>query len=362
MRSQTAIKQPIQVSQQGDVLPALSGAKLDFFCTDENLPLVIQPELAELVKDTGTLCDWYRQHLREFDELLDHYGALLFRGFALPDTRHFHRIVDLYPTHSAGYVAGAAPRKRVEGNVYESTRMPAPFKIGMHQEKAYMADFPRLLGFYCKTAPQEGAGGETPLCDMRALTARLSPQLLDKFRAKGVMYLRNFCAPGDSIDVPKTGSFVEYHQSWVDAFGVEDREEVEALCAQRRLLFKWLDDGSLTVSHIGSATLHHPRTGAEVWFNQATAQHSNSRSMGSLSYRYLHHQYGNRLALPYEVKFGDGSPMSLDDLDAVYDAFDAEERAFPWQAGDFLLIDNILVAHGRNPFRGVRDIQVAMMD
>jgi alpha-ketoglutarate-dependent taurine dioxygenase len=38
------------------------------------------------------------------------------------------------------------------------------------------------------------------------------------------------------------------------------------------------------------------------------------------------------------------------------------ERAvhFPWQQRDLLVLDNVLVAHGRNAFKGPRKILVAM--
>jgi hypothetical protein len=35
---------------------------------------------------------------------------------------------------------------------------------------------------------------------------------------------------------------------------------------------------------------------------------------------------------------------------------------FQWQAGDVILLDNMMVAHSRDPFGGTRKILVAMAD
>ena len=35
---------------------------------------------------------------------------------------------------------------------------------------------------------------------------------------------------------------------------------------------------------------------------------------------------------------------------------------FPWRKGDILLVDNFLVSHGRDPFKGPRRILVSMAE
>jgi alpha-ketoglutarate-dependent taurine dioxygenase len=64
---------------------------------------------------------------------------------------------------------------------------------------------------------------------------------------------------------------------------------------------------------------------------------------------------------PYDTTYGDGGPIDVDDVHAVYAAMDEAIVAFPWQLGDVLVLDNILTGHGRNTFTGPRDIQVAML-
>jgi hypothetical protein len=45
---------------------------------------------------------------------------------------------------------------------------------------------------------------------------------------------------------------------------------------------------------------------------------------------------------------------------AVLEVYNEVSYAFPWQAGDIMVINNVLMAHGREPFTGRRRILVAM--
>jgi hypothetical protein len=49
----------------------------------------------------------------------------------------------------------------------------------------------------------------------------------------------------------------------------------------------------------------------------------------------------------------------LDELRAIYRQ---ETIMFPWRKGDLLMVDNMLVAHGRAPYSGTRRIVVGMAE
>ncbi|QLL12565.1 TauD/TfdA family dioxygenase [Pseudomonas chlororaphis] len=330
------------------------------FLPTGRMPLVITPLDSTLRDDRAAFASWYERHRSVFDTLLLEFGSLLFRGFALRDTADFQRIAQCYPEHAFGYIGGATPRKNIEGKVYESTRMPPSLKIGLHQEKAYMANYPLKLAFFCRQpSPQ---GGETVLCDMRAVTRRLPVSLLERFSEARIRYVRNFRAPTTPQNEPRNSLMREYHRPWDEVFLTQDPLQVEQLCRDNQLEYTWLEDGSITVSHTGAAVLAHPVTGEAIWFNQMSTQHNNARSLGKLGYEYIRRAFEDKPARPYEVQLGDGTPIATRELEPVYDALEAHEVAFAWSRGDLLLIDNIAVAHGRNPFTGTRDVQVALFD
>ncbi|MCW2101700.1 UNVERIFIED_ORG: alpha-ketoglutarate-dependent taurine dioxygenase [Pseudomonas psychrophila] len=330
------------------------------FLSHGPMPLVITPVDNTLSTDSEAFATWYRQHRAVFDSLLLEFGCLLFRGFALRENADFQGIAQNYPEHAFGYIGGATPRKNIEGRVYESTRIPPTLKIGLHQEKAYMAHYPLKLAFFCKQPSLEG--GETILCDMRAVTRRLPAPLVERLSAARIQYVRNFRAPSTPENEPRNTHMREYHRPWDEAFLTDDPQRVEQLCRETHLDYQWLEDGSLTVSHTGDAVLKHPLTGESIWFNQLSTQHNNARSLGKPGYAYIQHAYQGKPARPYDVRLGDGTPIPEADIAPIYDALEAQEIAFPWRSGDLLLIDNIAVAHGRNPFKGQRDVQVALFD
>jgi alpha-ketoglutarate-dependent taurine dioxygenase len=325
---------------------------------EPGLPLILRPT-HDGPKDFEEVEQWYVASRSKIEALATWYGAVLLRGFAVPDSRAFGRLATCHAEHQFRYWGGASPRARLSENVYESTRLDERFKLALHQEKAYMSVYPRLIAFYCEQPSEKG--GETLLCDMRAVTRRLPTDLKTRFAHRRVRYRRNFRDRDRADAAIEAGALREYHRVWQEAFDSETRAEAQVHCEQIGLEFEWLSDGSLTVSNTCPALIRHPSTGEEIWFNQSSTQHANARSMGPL-YVLLKRFYSNRPAYPYDVQFGDGGPITIEDLAPVYDALDANETAVTWQTGDYLLIDNVHTAHGRNPYVGARAVCVALME
>ena len=66
------------------------------------------------------------------------------------------------------------------------------------------------------------------------------------------------------------------------------------------------------------------------------------------------------MSYPKSVFFGDGGAIADDDIAQIARALTESETVFAWQVGDVLLVDNQAIAHGRRPFKGERQIMVAL--
>jgi hypothetical protein len=64
--------------------------------------------------------------------------------------------------------------------------------------------------------------------------------------------------------------------------------------------------------------------------------------------------------LPRNVCYGDGTPIDEADLATIGEAYEACAVRFEWRAGDVVMLDNMLVAHARDPYEEPRKIVVAM--
>ncbi|CAB3771794.1 TauD/TfdA family dioxygenase [Paraburkholderia humisilvae] len=298
--------------------------------------LVLSPAAGEATAaDAGQLRELVQRARRR-------YGGVLLRGFDALGVEGFDRFAAAFGQPLLAYEFGSTPRSRVEKNVYSSTEYPASQWIDQHNEQSYTRTWPASIFFYCDVAARQG--GATPVADSRLVYRRLEPALRELFSRKQVMYVRNY---GNGLDVP-----------WQSVFGTEARDEVERYCRAHDIAFEWLDDGDvLRTRQICQSEWRHPATGEAVWFNQAHLFHVSGLPPDT---REALLEAVDEESLPRNAYFGDGSPISSAMLDEIRAVYRDTMLAFDWRAADLMVLDNVMMSHGRAPFDGKRRVLVAM--
>ena len=315
-------------------------------------PLWIEPD-----GDIPDLPGWMADNHEAIEAALLSFGAIVWRGFPVSETDDFIAMMDHFEPYAKGYAGGTSNRKAIKGPAMEATRTPPQVYIQLHQEMSYMPDNPRALAFWCKVAPD--SGGETVICDVRGLLEEIPEKTRHKFENFGARYVRNL----RSTDVDDWRADPELrHATWQYWFDSESREDVSAKLTERGTHFTWNEDGSLTFWNSEPAVTTHPLTGDKLYFNQLNSQIQNRWTIGKERADLFDRLYGDHTGRPYAVSFDNGDPVTEEDYLAVRDLFEARKIAFPWQAGDVMLLDNRLTAHGRHAFAGERDVQVMLFD
>ncbi|MDD9947568.1 MAG: TauD/TfdA family dioxygenase [Myxococcales bacterium] len=277
-------------------------------------------------------------------DLLAH-GAVLFRGFGVATRESFEVAVAALGGPTLNYVDGNSPRRKLGSGVYTSTEYPPEFFISLHNELSYSQRWPARLFFCCITPP--GEGGETPLADSRAILRTLPPEVREAFVRKGIRYIRNLHGGRG------------FGPSWQATFETDSRAVVEEFGCTEGSEVRWNEAGGVSITQVRPATIVHPDTGEAVWFNQADQFHPSTHPK-QIYDSILALYEGREELMPQTAKFGDGASIDPAMLAEVRRTAGEQMRLFKWEEGDLLVVDNRLVAHGRQPFKGRREILVSM--
>ena len=318
-------------------------------------PLWIEPANDEVRCDFGAARRWMGRNHAAIEAALLSFGAIVWRGFPVARSEDFADLMEGFESFAQGYAGGTSDRKVVVGQVMEATRTPPEVYIPLHQEMSYMPVSPRLLAFYCKLPSAKG--GETVICDMRGLLQELPSELRGKIEQFDVEYVRNLRS--QAVDDWRAEP-VYRHPTWQYRFDTEDPAIIEGLLAERGASFTWHDDASLSFWTRVPATTTHPVTGDVLYFNQMNSQIQHRLTIGEARAAQIDKAYGSHTPRAYSVRFSNGEELSEEEFLAIHAAFEARKIAFGWQAGDMMLVENRLTAHGRNPFTGERDVQVML--
>ena len=336
------------VSLPADIAPRVVGLK-----SRDGLPPLFLEAKPGAFGDVEQAAAWLKDHRAVLDRLIEEQGVIVLRGFPAETSADFSKFGEAFPAFDGNYQGGAAARRALDKGVYEATQRTGDQTIYIHQEMFYVRDYPPRIGFFARKVADEG--GETIIADMAKMTRNLPPAIREKLENHGVLVIRNFAAP--------TGSNVETRlmdrRGWDFAFYSDSKDEVNEVCRHRGMEPHWHDDGSLTVKSHLPAFVKHPATGEEFY---RTALHTNARTKADRAGNEEAEQLLASQKIPSAMVLGNGEPLSDEEELALAEVIDDATIFWKWQQGDIMILDNLKIGHGRNPFVGERATDVQMFN
>ncbi|GHK03961.1 TauD/TfdA family dioxygenase [Streptomyces sp. NPDC003753] len=295
------------------------------------------------IEAPGDAVSWAAENREALRARVAEHGALLVRGLGLKETERVGAVFTALAGELMTEREAFAPRQTHGPRLYSSATWPANQPMCMHHELSYTLQCPGLMLFACLTAPDQG--GATAVADAEEVLRALPAEISERFEREGWLLTRSY---NDEIGASLT-----------ESFGTDDRAAIERYCRENAIDTDWLPDGSLRTRQRRAAVVRHPVTGRRCWFNQIAFL--NEWTLAPEVREYLVDEYGED-GLPFNTRFGDGSPIGEDIVDLLNATYEQHTRREPWQAGDVMLVDNIRTAHSREAYSGDRQVLVAMAE
>ncbi|MFE9701941.1 amino acid adenylation domain-containing protein [Streptomyces sp. NPDC005930] len=287
--------------------------------------------------------EWAARHAGRVRATVAEHGALLVRGLGLADPETVGRVGRALLHEVMTEREGFAPRRRLADGVYTSSEWPVDQPMCMHHELSYAREVPGTLLFACLTAPE--SGGVTGVSDSADVLAALPAGLVARFETEGWLVDRNYT---ETVGV-----------GLADAFGTDDPAAVEAYCAERGIELRRQPNGDLRTRQRAAAVLTHPVTGRRGWFNQIAFL--NEWTLDPVIREYLTFEFGAE-GLPFNSRYGEGAGLDEDTVLTINAVYEKHTLREPWRDGDLLVVDNLRMAHSREPYEGERRVAVVLGD
>jgi len=329
--------------------------------------------ISPLVVDVGVigkkseLTTWLAEQRSEVQARLLQHGAILFRGATnIQNVADFQEVAQaLEPELASSHPFDDGPRGWRSEHVWDAgahvvgtprARQMLPF----HNEDSYLPVLPRRLLFCSLRAPS--LGGETSLTDCRRVLADIPRSTLAK--VMGRHYRVRTVLPVELV---------------MQNARLRTAAEAEAFARARSGAEIAVEGEHLVFTSSCPAVVVHPQTGERLWVNRLRTRkltgHFFDQFLGSLNARgVLRLRALARTAaallkprtawLVLKGLLGlEPHPEGLSASDEwhIARAYWKNSVLIRWQNGDFLVVDNLLMAHGRMPFQGDRDIVGALV-
>lgn len=300
---------------------------------------------------------WLSENKKQLLEKLNSSGAIRFTDFPISNSKQFKKCVDtIFGPEDYSYFGGTSPRTKILDGVYSSTNMPFFMKIPLHSEMAYRENRPNFICFYCEEAPL--FGGETIISDNREIYKAIPQQLRDELELTGFTFYRKFRKLSPLYSFLNKFNPMIKTTSWDYVFQSSDKSVVEGHLNDQGFEYRWLPGDNLVIQNTIAACSEW--NGDMVWSNSA-------------HFFQIHHRiWGHFLTLFYKffsiilklddlsATAGSGRKLTSKEVSQIIDAFEQNRKTYKWRKRDFVLLNNALFSHGRNPYLGKRRIRVAL--
>lgn len=283
----------------------------------------------ERVEDRPLLLDGSARNLEALDDAeiwdaLDRHGAILFRNFAV-DTEAFYAFAARY---NRSFLKSPFNDRKSYGQANElQTVTVGSAGLSLHFEYGASPMRPDLLWFYCAQPAAPGRGGETLLADGAAVFERLHPTTQAALLARRVTY-RSF------LPIPAFDSLLR-HNRVIEQLAIDDYMRTLADDHQ----FRIVRETDLSVETLYTTAAARPRHGdARILLCQ---------DIFGDAYKRATEQDGTE-SFSTAVTWEGGEPIEDAIIADIRATTRSLTRGIRWRAGDFAMIDNNRVLHGRN--------------
>jgi len=349
--------------------------------------LVLTPANRTSPLDADALAILLEANVNWFRDCIFHHGAIIFRGFHVPNANAFEQVALAISRDLATTYLGTSPRSSINGTTFVHTAADfSPHRtVPVHMEMSFRDRPPQTQMFYAHRL-DHSRGGETPLTDFEGVwqTLRQDAVIREKYSNAGLQYIRN---NDDCGALSRMDPLVQ--KCWQEMFKTSDRQQVLMKCKEEQFNCTFLDDwhGRVRMTNVQPFVRKHPVTGKSVWFNHINVLTRDSmvedyeRTSAlwgglwgwwplalSIYYRALFgilSMFLTEMDFGSAVAFADGMAIPVNHLVAFKRAIWKNTVQRPYELHDIVVVDNLRIGHGREIYtggKGLRTVLTALSD
>jgi alpha-ketoglutarate-dependent taurine dioxygenase len=274
--------------------------------------------------------------LEPIQAALKHTGAVFFQGYDV-SVEAFEAFTNRFSDDYMDNTGSGSYRQKADqtrdGTIQNvaynyGVKQQRTFGLPLHSDRSYVKTQPELIWFLCRRPAREK--GLTFVADGVKIYQGLSAPTRELFEQRRLKYVRNY-PDGE----------------WQVGFHTPDIEQVKAYCAANDLKLEILDNGAIRTAYYKPAVVPRTRFGdAKAFVNSILIQHWQEESLG------------RKNAL---VRLEDDSRIPDAALEEVKRVSAELTEKLPWGSGDFVVVDNTRMMHGREEFNDPeREVYVRM--